>query len=564
MQVRCKRATESDRQNAAESAAAVATTRPSLSRALRRAAGWPIACLPAALACAALIPLGPAPASAAAWLQPADGEDQADDDGSLRDMTGAERRQRLLDQRAQAEAASRDRRAEMMRRQAGGDDPTLMDGADADTEPQRIISFEAFAEGLELRALVDYVAETLELNMIIRGELDGSVVFNARQDVPVDQLFRFMESLLDQFGFAVTLDDDTGFYTIAPLDDLTRAFDGELGTTRIIATPAVRPSSLQTALGSLFGGATQAQQGRGAAATASSGGVTLSYVDDLGIIIASGPPRRLRQVELFVERLLTEYDRQEFFTIQLSHVAAPAARQRLVELVSRSAGGGNTRNPRANQANENVAIAGFGSSIDNLAERLTADPSSNALIFRGLSEEADQVRRLIEGIDRPTLLVPRKYFAGSAARQIADIASQRGLGEVISLDSGGGIVRQPERLPARPAAPTRPARWRERDRHRRLGDGGRRRKRLDHLLRHRGAANPTRGAHRPARHRRRGRGHPRVQAPARRRRRGRRPAQLVDQQRTSAGRRAALGRDRLDTQQPQPAGGAHRRSLGRT
>jgi len=404
-------------------------------RSLPRWIATPAVWAPIALASLAMTPVGPAPAAA--------GHSQPEDDESLRDLTGEERRQRLLEQRARAEAAARERRAEMMRRQAGGDDPADVPGMEGmegmeGGEPTRVIEFEAFAEGLELRALVDYVAETLGLNVIIRGELDGSVVFNARQEVPEDRLFVFMESLLDQFGFAITLDEDTGFYTIAPLDDLARGFDSELGTTRIIATPAVRPSSLQTALNALFGAGAAAQPGRGVAAGATSGGVTLSYVDDLGIIIASGPPRRLRQVERFVETLLAEYDRQEFFTIELTHVAAPAARERLVELVSRSAGAAGGRNVRVAQANENAAVAGLGSSIDNLAERLTADPSSNALIFRGLAEEAEQVRSLIEGIDRPTLLVPRKYFAGSAARQIAEIASQRGLGEVISLDTGAG------------------------------------------------------------------------------------------------------------------------------
>ncbi|MEL7473326.1 MAG: secretin N-terminal domain-containing protein, partial [Planctomycetota bacterium] len=275
------------------------------------------------------------------------------------------------------------------------------------------------------------VVERLGINVIIRGQLEGSVVFNAQQEVAEDQLFIFLEALLDQFGYAITLDPDTGFYVITSTDQLVTTIQKDLGTTRIIPTPSVRPSSLQTALSAIFGGTTNPR----AAAAGASGGVSISYVDDLGVILVSGPPRRLSQVEALVQQLLAEYAKQEFFKVELEHVAAPAARQRLVELVSRTAGGGAARGVRAANA-EAAAIISGGSSLDNLAERLTADPSSNALIFRGLEQEADQVRQLIRDIDRPTLLVPRKYFAGSASRQIADIASQRGLGEVITLDSG--------------------------------------------------------------------------------------------------------------------------------
>lgn len=377
------------------------------------------------------IALGASPAMAQNGVEPVS-------PGDLRDLDPEERRRILLEERRAAEALQRDRRAELMRQRTAaeaGDDPQEA-VAGASPEGGDVITFDAFAEGLELRTLVDYVAQRLGINVLIRGELSGSVVFNARQEVPEERLFVFLESLLDQFGFGVTLDPDTGFYTIAPIDALAQDIGGELGTTRIIQTPSVRPSALQPALTALFGGG-NAVAGRAPGAGGGSGAVTLSFVDDLGVIIASGPPRRLRQVQGIVDQLLEQYGKLGFYTMELTHVAAPAARQRIVELVSRSAGGARRLRPTG-AAEGQINIPGLSQSLDNLAERLTADPSSNALIFRGTEDEAVVVRGLIMEIDRPSMLVPRKYFAGGAARQIADIASQRGLGEVISLDTGQG------------------------------------------------------------------------------------------------------------------------------
>jgi general secretion pathway protein D len=75
-----------------------------------------------------------------------------------------------------------------------------------------------------------------------------------------------------------------------------------------------------------------------------------------------------------------------------------------------------------------------GGTLSNIGDRITVDPQGNALIFRGTRNEIDRVRSLLAVIDVPNTLLPRNYFAGASASQIADIAKRRGLGEVIIIE----------------------------------------------------------------------------------------------------------------------------------
>ncbi|MEM9374128.1 MAG: secretin N-terminal domain-containing protein, partial [Planctomycetota bacterium] len=93
-----------------------------------------------------------------------------------------------------------------------------------------------------------------------------------------------------------------------------------------------------------------------------------------------------------------------------------------------------------------LAGLGGGGTFSNLADRMTVDPQSNALIFRGTPGEIERVRGILALIDVPNKLQPKSYFAGSAAAQIADIASRSGFGQVIQVENtsntAGGNLNQ--------------------------------------------------------------------------------------------------------------------------
>jgi len=221
--------------------------------------------------------------------------------------------------------------------------------------------------------------------------------------------------LLTQYNYSLTR-DPVGIYLIQPASEITQSFTGEFATTKIISTPNVKPSSLKAVLDP--------------SATQGGGTKQIAYVDDLGVIVVTDTPRNVRAIEEMVTRILEKYSKIQYTRIDLHYVAAAAARERVISLV----GQGASLQSNLPGTVPAPAQAGQTSSLDNLADRLTLDPSGNSLIFRGNEEEVAQVKMVIEIIDVPTTLRPKEYFAGASASMIANIASQRGLGEVIKLD----------------------------------------------------------------------------------------------------------------------------------
>lgn len=298
------------------------------------------------------------------------------------------------------------------------------------------ISFDAFSEPLELTELVDFVGGELDANIIIRGQLAGTIVFNAPVEVPRSKLLALLDAMLEQYGFTIVRDDATGFYIVAPVGEVRPSFGGdEGGTSRIIRTPNVKPSLLQQAFTTLLG-----QEATN----------DIAFLDELGVIVATGTPRTIERVESLISELLAVRQQIRYHRLPLEHIAAPVARTLAIGLSGSQSSSNSTLNSAVRRAvnvqnqnqNQNTTGGLGGQTLDNLGDRLTVDPQGNALLFRGTDDELDAVRELIELIDEPIPFEPRSYFAGSAALQIAEIASQQGLGDIIRLDDqdqAGGL-----------------------------------------------------------------------------------------------------------------------------
>ncbi|MCC6677606.1 MAG: hypothetical protein IT436_10725 [Phycisphaerales bacterium] len=291
-----------------------------------------------------------------------------------------------------------------------------------------LITLTAFTEPVELSALVEYAATTLGINVTVKGSLAGTVTFNAPVSIPKSKLLPLVDALLDQHGWTITL-DPTGFYIVQQRAEVPVNFDGEMPTTKIIPTPNVRPSALRSAISAQFGTATPGVPDQpGSSATKG-----IAYVDELGVIVATDSPRRLAAIETLVRKLMGEYLKSSFSRLELEYVAAPVARDRALALVGQSSP--TSRFPFQEQQQQQPQLQGRSAAVDNLADRLTVDPQGNALIFRGAEAEIEQVRAILKVIDVPTSLQPKPYEVGSSAKQIANIARDRGLGEVTSITS---------------------------------------------------------------------------------------------------------------------------------
>lgn len=310
--------------------------------------------------------------------------------------------------------------------------------------PSDQIELAAFSAPVELSALVDMLVKQLNINVAVKGNLSGQVSFNAPVSVPRDRFLPLVNALLEQQGYTITHDTLTGFYLVHPINEVAVGISGDSPSTRVIPTPNVRPSALKPAIEAQFGsgggGAGAAPMGNpgGGGVTTGSGALgQAAYIDELGVIVITGSPRRLEAVESLVRLLLDEYGRAKFIRMELKYVAASIARERALQLIGQApqtSSRQNNMNPGGDPNNPNMT-SGRAATLDNLADRLTIDPQGNALIFRGVPDEIARVRDVLSTIDAPSGLTSKSYYVGTAAQQIADLAKQRGLGDVTIIAS---------------------------------------------------------------------------------------------------------------------------------
>jgi general secretion pathway protein D len=301
--------------------------------------------------------------------------------------------------------------------------------ADPDSDT---VTLSAFTEPVELGALVEYVADALNINIAVTSGLSGTVVFNAPVTVKKSELINLLDTLLEQVNFTI-VQDRTGLYTVRPIGDVPPNFVGDRPTTKVIQTPNAKPTSIKLAIDTLMGPG----QGGGAG--------KIAYIDDLGVIIITDTPRRIAAVQDLVDHILAEQSKMQFIRVELHHVAAPVARTRAIELLGQG-------NPAGTPQIPGQPIQGGGApgqSLSNFADRITVDPGGNALIFRGQREEVETVRAVLAAIDVINALAPVRYTTGSATRDIAKFATMRGLGEQVQIEGTG--------TEGQPGQPTNPA-----------------------------------------------------------------------------------------------------------
>lgn len=289
------------------------------------------------------------------------------------------------------------------------------------TPAEPTVSFGAFSEPIELTTLIDFVGAALNINIVVKGAPTGEVSFNAPVSVPKSQLIDLLDVMLEQYSFTISHEPVSDFWIVQPIADIRPTMGSDRASTQIISTPNIKPSLIKPALDSAIGGSNPSAKGSN----------SILPLDELGVLIINAPPRDIARIRLLVDELLRIDDDQRYIRFELSHIAAPVALERATGLV----GGNNSGNQRIAQ-NVNNAQGGIGlsaASLSNISDRITVDPQGNALIFKGTDQEIARVQEVLDVIDVPNTLEPKSYFAGSSAAQIADIARNRGLGEVISI-----------------------------------------------------------------------------------------------------------------------------------
>jgi type II secretory pathway component GspD/PulD (secretin) len=294
-----------------------------------------------------------------------------------------------------------------------------------------------FPGEVELTDLVDFVKDSLGLQVFYAdGGLKGQkIILPTPITLPEDRVLEFLVSLLEQKDFTL-VQQPTGVYAVVPRAQVQPGLaDGPLSPTRIIPTPGIKPSSLQQAIQAILG--------------VSGAGTAPVFLDELGVIVVTGSSRTTANIENLVTRIVKEQEKIEYQKFPLTHIAAAAAKERVLELLGVSSRGGMATIP-----GQPPGIPGgfSGPTLSSLADRLTLDATSNALFFRGRADEGAQLQRLLAIVDAPNSLVARWYPVGLATSEaVAAEGKRQQLGESVVFESaedqqgGGGtrVINQP-------------------------------------------------------------------------------------------------------------------------
>lgn len=308
--------------------------------------------------------------------------------------------------------------------------------------------FEAFAEPVDVKLLVDMVADHLKVQIISTDTAlrDKKIQLYTPVDVPPDKLLDFLGLLLEQNGQYIRK-DALGFYLIEPSSAAGGNKTGDMSTTQVIPSRGLKPSGLTQAIAQVLkGGPATAGQGGGAVQMNVAGGAgpgNIAYMDDLGVLVMTDTPRRIAAVKDLIEQLSSEQINLAFTRFEVKHISATVAKQRMLELLGQaqrqSGFGGFNPNDGSGQPQPNPQVSLLnGANSSNLANRLTPDAQSNALTLRGRPEEVELIKRMLEVVDVPNSLIPKWYAVGPAAQALAEQGKRAGMGDVTVMQSTRG------------------------------------------------------------------------------------------------------------------------------
>jgi type II secretory pathway component GspD/PulD (secretin) len=287
-----------------------------------------------------------------------------------------------------------------------------------------------FAEPVELLTLVNFVRDELGLQIVVQdaGLVGQKVTLTSPVTVRQDQVLPFIVTLLEEKEYTMTEDFPT-VYVVKPKNGITPAIGS---TTKIFRTPNIKPSSLQQAIAAILNvnrGGTPATQP--------------VFLDDLGIIILTDTPRMLRLVQDLIDGLVKERTDIRYWRFDLAYISAASGRDRVLELLGqqtqRIGAGGQGQPGAAGPIPGGPIPGGLAGNLTNIGDRMTIDPNSNALIFRGREDEKRLLGELLTLVDAPNNMISEWYPVGQqTAEAVANAGKNEQLGTIATFESSAG------------------------------------------------------------------------------------------------------------------------------
>ncbi len=316
---------------------------------------------------------------------------------------------------------------------------------------------------INLADFIRYVQRELKIQILFADASiqDQKIVLTAPLRVRKEQILDFLARLLESKGYTI-FKDDFDIFTVTPTaagqpigNGIAR---GDLyAATQIIDCKGIKPSSISNYIPAL---------GTGGA------GGQIVPLDEFGVIIVTDTSARTRLIRDFVDQLVKLRDGVLIIPLDVTHISAATARDRILSLTGESAG--NTGSAGLNQQGAGgvpkpgnlpggaAGLTGGGTgTTSNLAAQLSVSPFSNAIFFRGRPEESSYVRQLLALVDVPNRMEARFYDIGiRAAEIISAMGTREGLGEVTtqeaSADTSGSPLASAGRLNQQLGQPVQP------------------------------------------------------------------------------------------------------------
>lgn len=299
-------------------------------------------------------------------------------------------------------------------------------------------TFSSFSEPIDLAELVDFVQAEFGLQIIktdagLRGQ---TVVMSTPVTLHKDDVVRFLVTLLELRDYTM-IRDRSGVYIIQDKNrPVSGVASGELSPTRIIPTPGIRPSSLTAVVTGLVTNA----RGAGVAGQPLPQN-SVSFLDDLGVIVINEAPRVTRVVEDFVGQIVSERTQVKLHRIPVTNIAASSAKERILDLIGITTRAAGVVPNQPVQQPQPVPAAGFSGSLSNLSDRLIIEPGSNSLIFRGREDEKYQVQELLSMVDVIGTLLTQWYPVGNATTDaVAAEGRRQQLGDSVTFEPNDGTT----------------------------------------------------------------------------------------------------------------------------
>ncbi|MEM8738829.1 MAG: secretin N-terminal domain-containing protein [Planctomycetota bacterium] len=249
-----------------------------------------------------------------------------------------------------------------------------------------------FPPNVELRLLVDYVADRMGMNIFYGDEIGRArVTLKSPAEVPVEALPGLLESALRMNGLALVDTEQPGWQRVIPLQGMTAAArrvhdqttEGVTGAntvvTQLIPVEHLDPASLETTLRPFL-----TPQGGNLIADA-----------ERRLLIVTDFQSQVDVVAALVSRLDLPTAPPEVAFVAAKHVPAPRLAQNLNQLLSSSQRLAGPRNSGGNSRGRGLEV--------------TADERTNRLILIGPPQKVASAQKLALELDRDLGLETRVY-----------------------------------------------------------------------------------------------------------------------------------------------------------